>query len=547
MSTPSRPPSAASPVELEPVTCWPLIFAAGGFVCLGLLVVTGLAAWSALFPPHRPAAVVEAPRPKPAYVPSEPVDLPAQPTAGTDNERQVKRRREVIQHYRPLPPVERKAVESRPALTARARLGDYKPPRERVPSLARPANRSEAELIKMLWAATTEIDLETEKGAGAKMYENGKAHMEARKARLRKLAHEAEYAAGRSKPPGGEIPPLTKNIRDLLNRRADLKGLPLQDEKDCLCSTEEAKALGEVSFRVRRLQATRERSGAFASPSTDRADSSLSAYLRSVGGDHAKQSVVVRPLEQMFQTETGLLRRDLVETLAVIKGHEATKALARRAVFDMSPTIRRDAVRALVKRPLAQARPVFLAALRHPWAPAADHAAQALTDLNDQEAFDSVKRLVDEPDPKQPFLEDRKWYVREVVRVNHLRNCLLCHAVSQIGDPVSAPIPTPGEPLPVVYYSGGSRFRAIRADIIYLRQDFSAMHRVDRSNKWPETQRFDYLVRKRELTAKEIDSLISHAPREKRVVSSHYPQRDAVLYTLYQLGFAKKVPGEPSR
>ena len=54
MSEPSR-------VELEPVTCWPLIIGAVGVVSLGVFGVTGFAAWSALFPPPKPVvAVVEA-------------------------------------------------------------------------------------------------------------------------------------------------------------------------------------------------------------------------------------------------------------------------------------------------------------------------------------------------------------------------------------------------------------------------------------------------------------------------------------------------------
>jgi hypothetical protein len=535
-------------VELEPVTCWPLIFGAAGFVCVGLLVVTGFAAWSAVFPPPKPAVVVEVSRPEPAYVRSEPIDLPAQPTAGTDNERQVKRRREVIQNYRPLPPVKRSSAENWQRAPSRSRLATYKPPRERVPALAKPISRSESELLRTLWVETTQIDLETEKGAGAKMFDDGKTHMQARQAAFRKLAVGEEEAARRSKHPSEEIPPLTKNIRDLLNRRADLNGLPLQDEKECLSTTEAAKALGEISVRVRGLQFRRAGTRVASSLSaSDGEDTSLRNFLRKATGSYAKHRLVVRPLEQMFQTETGLLRRDLVETLATIRGREATEALARRAVFDPSPTVREDAVRALVKRPLEEARPVFLAALRHPWAPAADHAALALTDLNDQSAFESVKKLVDQPDPREPIREGKKWYVREVVRVNHLRNCLLCHAVSLGRDPVSAPIPTPGEPLPVVYYAGRSRMPSIRADIVYLRQDFSAMHRVDKPEKWPEFQRFDYLVRKRELTAKEIDQRIANAPKDEVAAGLNYPQREAVLYVLYQLAFAKRMSGEPSR
>ena len=40
-------------------------------------------------------------------------------------------------------------------------------------------------------------------------------------------------------------------------------------------------------------------------------------------------------------------------------------------------------------------------------------------------------------------------FVQELVRVNHLANCLLCHAPSfQRGDLVRGAVPTPGLPLP---------------------------------------------------------------------------------------------------
>src|SRR5262249_39116645 len=135
----------------------------------------------------------------------------------------------------------------------------------------------------------------------------------------------------------------------------------------------------------------------------------------------------VRPLEQMLQCETPLVRRDLVKVLSLIKGKEATQAIARRAVFDPCRLVRETAVEALQKRDAGEAREVFLSALRHPWAPAADHAALALVALEDVEAVPDLRKLREQPDPCAPF-EDRDgtWKTRELVRVNHLRNCLLC-------------------------------------------------------------------------------------------------------------------------
>ena len=112
-----------------------------------------------------------------------------------------------------------------------------------------------------------------------------------------------------------------------------------------------------------------------------------------------------------------------------LHGNDCTKA-ARRAVFDLSPIVREEAVNALRGRGYEEAREVFLAAMRHPWAPAADHAAEALVALEDEGAVKELTALLELPDPSMPVKQDNKWTVRQLVRVNHLRNCLLCHAPS---------------------------------------------------------------------------------------------------------------------
>ena len=82
----------------------------------------------------------------------------------------------------------------------------------------------------------------------------------------------------------------------------------------------------------------------------------------------------------------------------------------------------------------------------------------------------------------------------------------------------------------------------MRADIVYFRQDFSATHPVAAPGRWPAEQRFDYLVRKRELTAKEIEKVVL-PPGEERARGS-YPQREAVREALAALGRRKGEKGE---
>jgi len=118
------------------------------------------------------------------------------------------------------------------------------------------------------------------------------------------------------------------------------------------------------------------------------------------------------------------------------------------------------------------------------------------------------------------------------VGINHLRNCLLCHASSHdAADPGRSPVPKPGEPLPVVYYQS-ARADAVRADITYLRQDFSAMQIVEKPDKWPNVQRFDYVVRTRELNAGELNQYVND---RAGCDPSDYPQRSAVLFALREL------------
>jgi hypothetical protein len=241
-----------------------------------------------------------------------------------------------------------------------------------------------------------------------------------------------------------------------------------------------------------------------------------------------------RAVVQMLQVEDETRRLMLVDGLKRMP-EVAVIPLVERAIYDVSPAVREAAIAALSERPSEQYRPVLLNALRHPWAAAADHAAEALVALQDHEAVPLLKPLLFRTNPCAPEASseaDAKPLVREVIRVNHLRNCMLCHAPA-VGDGkelVVAPVPTPGQPLPVAYYGsrGGSRLGVlVRADITYLKQDFSVMQRVESAKPWPEQQRFDFLVRTREATPEEVAAAKKAPPS--------YPQREAVLWALEEL------------
>jgi hypothetical protein len=79
----------------------------------------------------------------------------------------------------------------------------------------------------------------------------------------------------------------------------------------------------------------------------------------------------------------------------------------------------------------------------------------------------------------------------------------------------------------------------VRADVTYLRQDFSLLQQVVKPDKWPAWQRFDFLVRTRELPAQEAAELDKGGPHRQLV----YPQRDAVLFALRELTGEDLGPG----
>jgi hypothetical protein len=165
--------------------------------------------------------------------------------------------------------------------------------------------------------------------------------------------------------------------------------------------------------------------------------------------------------------------------------------------------------------------------------------------LDGREAIPVLAKALQDPDPSLPFgikrgkLEVK--VVREAVRVNHLSNCLLCHAPSfNRGDLVRGAIPVPGRPLPApattpqYYESNQGSF--VRADITFLRQDFSVMQTVPNPGAWPAYQRYDYMVRLRRATSAELQ-LAEKIKNEKTIT----PQREILRLAVQEV--TGKDPG----
>jgi sugar lactone lactonase YvrE len=311
---------------------------------------------------------------------------------------------------------------------------------------------------------------------------------------------------------------------------------------DCHLSAEAAEHLqgGSLALRQYLLTATGGAGPARAAAGDTRPDARRLHQLFNGDGDRFNKWLrpeAVPALQQLLMAENEHVREVLVDQLARIDGNKAGVALAQRALFDLSPAVRRQAVEALARRPAAEYRQVLLGGFHYPWPAVADHAAEALVALEMRDAVPALLGLLDRPDPDEPYRKPGKEglfhpYVREVVRVNHLRNCVLCHAASlDNNDKVRGRVPRTDQTLPPAFsreYYASNEGTFVRADVTYLQQDFSLPMTVQRPGPWPSSQRFDFLVRERPATAEE-EARKSAGPRP----ASEY--RRAVFFALREL------------
>jgi len=313
--------------------------------------------------------------------------------------------------------------------------------------------------------------------------------------------------------PPGQPPAL---VADLVARRPALIGLPLRPATDHMLGADDSLNLHLRSRDLRDVVShtlEQDRAGRLL-PDTLRKNFRTSRAFR----ESFRHPITVTALMQQLSARDVAVREVLVEQLARIEHARSTEALAQLAVFDLSPRIRGLAVQVLTTRPASDVRPVLLAALRYPWAPAADHAAEAMAAPQDREAIPALTALLNEAAPEAPLYDaGRETYVvREVVRIDHGRNCLLCHGASLgSGDLLRARVP-------------GQKETAVRADLTYLRPDFAAPLDGKRTEAGTEMTRFDYVLRTRpvsfaEGTAKTVQRSATH------------PQREAVRFALREL------------
>jgi len=246
-------------------------------------------------------------------------------------------------------------------------------------------------------------------------------------------------------------------------------------------------------------------------------------------------------MTQILMAEDVPLRLILVDMMADIPGKAAGIRLAQRAVYDLSPEVRKAAIEALYQRPAGEARRTLVDAMRYPWATVAEHAADALVELRDREAAPLLVALLDKPDPAAPFETKSGASIRELVRVNHIQNCLLCHVPAVGRDSVTDVDPFAHRPTQTYQVGGygGPKLPGgssgvwankvlIRADVQFLRQDFSISFPTGDNFGSDGGLRFDFLIRTRPLTTEENQLWKNRANPD----NTAYPQREAALYAL---------------
>ncbi len=338
--------------------------------------------------------------------------------------------------------------------------------------------------------------------------------------------------------------PGEKFRRRLLAQRSDLVGLPFRTGDQCRKHPEEVRFMASTSASVGRVLMIASRASHQSWSYSNAVDAAESIR----NSDKLQRPEAVSTLVQMLQVEPLPVRFELIRVLSGIQHPLAGVALAERAIFDVAEEVRVTAIEALKSQSVEKYRHRLFDGLRYPWAPASYFAAQALISLDDKESVSSLVEMLDEADPNLSFINDDGVYVkRELVRINHLRNCVLCHAPSQSrSDLVRGSVPTPGRPIPAGYNSR-SRGEFVQADVVYLKQDFSVMHHVENADPWPTRQRFDYVVRVRELTPEEQEEATVNDQTDthrNRTNPTSFPQRQAILLALREL--TGKDAGESS-
>ena len=317
----------------------------------------------------------------------------------------------------------------------------------------------------------------------------------------------------------------------MIEHRTDLRGLPFLMGDECRTREEQAKLFATTAENIQRIFRPVKANQSGRSQNLDEfwnlmGQSNQSAQMQP---STFKQSALITNRDLLFGTKVAALmqimmpepsevRLGLARYLATIPHVDATRALIKLAIFSPEDEVRAAAIEGLKLRREKDYTDILLQGFRYPLPAVSKRAADALVKLERKDLLENLVQVLESPDPRLPVTEKRDGkeiaFVRELVKVNHHHNCLLCHAPGNTENTsqgvLKVAVPLPSEPLPKPADGGGymstpplSPDIVVRIDMTYLRQDFSLMMPVNDAHPWPEMQRFDFLVRTRTLTATE--------------------------------------------
>ncbi len=305
-------------------------------------------------------------------------------------------------------------------------------------------------------------------------------------------------------------------LKAVLAERSDLQGLPLVMGDACKSDASETSDLKQVSFSVG--QTIGAFNGSLGSRDAAQNDAFRNLTIKEMVAycmkdqAHNPSSQKLKTIDQILQIDHARLRLEMIGALGKSGSEAAVKLLVNKAKFDLEPKVRIAATDALSDVDPKEIRGLLLEGLQYPWHVVAEHSAEALVRLDDQDAVPQLIEMLDLPHPHYPFENNGTVVQQELVGINHMRNCLLCHAPSMSSfDSVRGLIPHASRPLPRHYYDTAGMAAdvpyAVRADVTYLEQDFSVLQSVKNPGPWPSEQRIDYVVQKKKLTPLEAEKV----------------------------------------
>lgn len=299
-------------------------------------------------------------------------------------------------------------------------------------------------------------------------------------------------------------------IETLMKKRPDLAGLSFAMGDACRMKPEASRQFVAALDVFRKAEST---------AASVFSNTVIQRYEQQSAKLTIDPSARVASLMQVLAHEDATTRLGLVQHLNGLAHADATRALAKLAIFSEESEIRSAAVSSLIARSAKDYTDILLAGLKYPWPAVAERASDALVKLERKDLVPHLIEVLEAPDPRTPQIQEMNGkkvpVVRELVRLNHHHNCLLCHAPAtaarnkgateadaKLLEGLTAQVPVPSESM-VAYYRPSVPDILVRFDVTYLRQDFSMKLPVADADPWPELQRYDFLVRTREVTGDE--------------------------------------------